>query len=543
MKKIKTILFATSVLGMFAYSQQVKADTSDAIVSVANYNEFSGIFDVNAIQKANGKQIKTMRAAIWSEENGQDDLKWYVVSGNGQSANVQFNVDNHGKKEGQYITHVYIDYTDGTTSGHNLGRQKLSISKPTITQTANGVQLVSRILPSGNRKLVTAIWSEENGQDDIKWYSPDTNGNIFAPFSNHKGYGKYHVHTYLNNNGKMEAVDGGSIQVAIPKTNATVVKKTDTHFEITVNNVPNNITSITIPVWSEKNGQDDIKWYQATKVSEGIFKYTVNLKDHKFDLGHYYAHVYGNNVSSGKLEPLAVTGFDVAQIANVENPMASVANVNLSKGTFNVVVSETANSKAIKSMKTAIWSEANQSNIHWYEANTATNGKLSISADIQKHGNKTGSYYIHTYVTFTDGTQVGLVLPNQTLNQLTVNQAPKPVNTAYVNERNTYPVGQCTWGAKELAPWIPNWLGNGGQWTANARARGFRTGTTPRVGAVVSWDDGGYGHVAYVTHVESNNRIQIKEANYKGNQYIANFRGWFDPTAAYWGRVSYIYPD
>lgn len=27
---------------------------------------------------------------------------------------------------------------------------------------------------------------------------------------------------------------------------------------------------------------------------------------------------------------------------------------------------------------------------------------------------------------------------------------------------NRYPVGQCTWGVKEVAPWASNWWGNGG---------------------------------------------------------------------------------
>ena len=106
----------------------------------------------------------------------------------------------------------------------------------------------------------------------------------------------------------------------------------------------------------------------------------------------------------------------------------------------------------------------------------------------------------------------------------------------------TYPKGQCTWGAKALAPWAGNYWGNGGDWAASARRAGFKTGTTPQVGAIICWTDGGYGHVGVVTHVASNTRIQIQEANYAGKQYIGNFRGWFNPHAAGQGAVSYIYP-
>ncbi|MFC3928048.1 PcsB-like coiled-coil domain-containing protein [Streptococcus caprae] len=109
---------------------------------------------------------------------------------------------------------------------------------------------------------------------------------------------------------------------------------------------------------------------------------------------------------------------------------------------------------------------------------------------------------------------------------------------------NTYPVGQCTWGVKSLAPWVGNYWGNANQWGASAQVAGHSIGYTPAVGAVAVWpnDGGGYGHVAYVTAVSSANSIQVMEANYAGNTSIANNRGWFDPTSSSWGgSVYYIY--
>ena len=124
--------------------------------------------------------------------------------------------------------------------------------------------------------------------------------------------------------------------------------------------------------------------------------------------------------------------------------------------------------------------------------------------------------------------------------------APTPLSQrpTYSTNASSYPVGQCTWGAKTLAPWAGDYWGNGGQWAASAAAAGFRTGSTPQVGAIASWDDGGYGHVAVVTAVESSTRIQVSECNYDGSgtQPIGNYRGWFNPTASR-GTVRYIYPN
>ena len=110
---------------------------------------------------------------------------------------------------------------------------------------------------------------------------------------------------------------------------------------------------------------------------------------------------------------------------------------------------------------------------------------------------------------------------------------------------NTYPVGQCTWGAKSLAPWAGNNWGNAKDWIASAQAAGHSVGTTPVAGAIAVWpnDGGGYGHVAYVTSASGANSIQVMESNYAGNMSISNYRGTFDPTSsAHGGSVFYIYP-
>ena len=110
---------------------------------------------------------------------------------------------------------------------------------------------------------------------------------------------------------------------------------------------------------------------------------------------------------------------------------------------------------------------------------------------------------------------------------------------------NTYPVGQCTWGAKSLAPWAGNNWGNAKDWIASAQAAGHSVGTTPVAGAIAVWpnDGGGYGHVAYVTSASGVNSIQVMESNYAGNMLIGNYRGTFDPTSsAHGGSVYYIYP-
>ena len=121
--------------------------------------------------------------------------------------------------------------------------------------------------------------------------------------------------------------------------------------------------------------------------------------------------------------------------------------------------------------------------------------------------------------------------------------APVKHRPTYSTNASSYPTGECTWGAKTLAPWAGDYWGNGAQWATSAAAAGFRTGSTPQVGAIACWNDGGYGHVAVVTAVSSSTSIQVSESNYGGDRTIGNKRGWFNPTTTSEGYVTYIYPN
>lgn len=71
---------------------------------------------------------------------------------------------------------------------------------------------------------------------------------------------------------------------------------------------------------------------------------------------------------------------------------------------------------------------------------------------------------------------------------------------------NTYAWGNCTWWAYAMRKWagspIPTTWGNANTWDDYARRDGYVVDQTPAVGVVYQTDEGGYGHVAYVIHVD-----------------------------------------
>lgn len=84
-----------------------------------------------------------------------------------------------------------------------------------------------------------------------------------------------------------------------------------------------------------------------------------------------------------------------------------------------------------------------------------------------------------------------------------------------------FPYGYCTYYVAQKR-FIP-WSGNAISWLSNARAYGYETGDTPRVGAIVATTEGGAtGHVAMVDQVNSDGTITISEMNYRGFGVISS---------------------
>ena len=648
MKKYqKLFLLSGAVLGLFASHSTVHAvESPESEVKTLGPTDRASNVDVTvndrtasiSYTRSQAQEPYLIAHAVWSEENGQDDLKWYDTP---QTPITDIDLSNH-PGYGTFHVHTYIRIGDRLVA---LNATTFHVDKPASKTNASVSGGTGRISFSRNKdqthsKIVHAVWSEEKGSDDLQWYDAGEESTEFN-LSKHRGYGRYFVDTYENVNGKMIFQSGTTFHLENPKPIIETSFPQTGIMEITVKNVPDTMHRIVLPTWSDKKGQDDLQWYEASKNPDGSYSARVELRKHNYDTGAYNIHLYGQ--SYVQPESTGITGttveVDSGKLPSDEEqkPLFTVENINPKQGTYTVKTTETSLSKPIQSVQVPIWSTSNQSNLKWYAATPNGDGSFSATFDIRNHQALSGTYNNHVYVTYKDGSERSyaadavsmstdqiqakvavrkteanryevtvtdaygdgdIILPTWSeangqddLQWYTANkvgngtykftvdtqkhkgsglfhthvyrrkagQLTGLTGTSYQVEKSsvqsaniqpnyaaanatTYPVGQCTWGAKALAPWAGNYWGNGGQWAASARRAGFRTGSTPEVGAIACWDDGGYGHVGVVTHVESNTRIQIHESNYLGKQYISNFRGWFDPTASYWGRLTYIYP-
>ncbi|HFI0416683.1 TPA: SH3 domain-containing protein [Streptococcus suis] len=100
----------------------------------------------------------------------------------------------------------------------------------------------------------------------------------------------------------------------------TNINQAESSFEVIVTNVksPKTIKSVSIPIWSDNNGQDDIIWYPAQRQSDGSYKVNVQASKHKNDRGLYHIHVYYTD-SSNKLEFITGTTTQLTAISQQTN--------------------------------------------------------------------------------------------------------------------------------------------------------------------------------------------------------------------------------
>ncbi|MGJ7438144.1 GBS Bsp-like repeat-containing protein [Streptococcus equinus] len=376
--------------------------------------------------------ITSVQLPTWTAKNDQDDIIWYTAERQSDGTFTKnFSIAEHNFESGKYNVHYYgISSVTNTLTG--LGGTSFNCDYQfgdiaiTAKAGANGIEIA---MPQDIAKVANvshAVWSEVKGQDDIKWYG-DTTGHVVAPYSG--DYGTYLVHTYANVNGKMICIGATSLDISKPEVAVQIDKVTDYSAKVTISNVPVYIHDIQLPTWTSKNNQDDIKWYHATKQADGSYVYTFYAKNHKFESGHYNVHVYGTSEVTHSFVCLSGSdGIDLIFDESLTNPTVTVQNHDSERGTLQVVIAETENSKDIQNVTVAAWSDPNQKNLHWYNSAKVVNGRVIINVDEKYHHNISADYTIHVYVKTKDGETKGYNLGQYALNN---KQVTASVSTNY----------------------------------------------------------------------------------------------------------------
>ena len=120
--------------------------------------------------------------------------------------------------------------------------------------------------------------------------------------------------SYTSYSGTRRYVDLGAVAEAVakPRGDIAIESHDNGDFSVVISNVSdqNGVLGVSVPIWSEKNGQDDIIWYNATRLNNGNYKVNVSLTDHKNERGLYNVHLYYVE-TNGKLVGVGGTTYTV----------------------------------------------------------------------------------------------------------------------------------------------------------------------------------------------------------------------------------------
>ena len=416
-------------------------------------SEKDGTFTIMAKNLQGFDGYKEVKIPFWSHANGMKDIIWYTPTRQADgSYTVTAKASDHENADGKYEAQVFyvdakgqnkfvkkafIDYTASKPSAD------LTITKSekdgTFTITAKNLQGFK-----GYKEVKIPFWSHANGMKDIIWYTPtrqaDGSYTVTAKASDHENAdGQYEAQVfYVDAQGQNRFVKKAFIDYKNQSrpTGTLLIqnnnKDTGT-FDVVIKDVysPKGVRTVQVPTWSDKDGQDDLRWYEATRQANGDYKVSIKASDHKNSTGKYHVHLYYIQ-NDGSRIGIGTTTTDVEVRNAMTKTQASIKNVNATNGTYTVAVDQAPQGRQIKNIRVAAWSKAHQENLYWYSA-TPTGMHTEITVSANNHGNEAGNFTTHVYVDYKDGGVEGFNLGQTALSPR--NQKVNP-RTTYYSQRD-----------------------------------------------------------------------------------------------------------
>ena len=261
-------------------------------------------FDVHITNVSGGdKAIQGVSVPVWTAKDGQDDLVWHQADRQSDgSYKVRINVSDHKAEAGEYIVHLYyvqdgkmvgIGGTSTTVPVQNATRHNLPASGSYTFTARTGIKAEPRV-----------------ASPELAYYDAGMSVNYDKIVS---GDG-YQWLSYLSYNGNRRyvAVSKLAQQESKPSGTINIENLSNLGFDVHITNVSGGdkaIQGVSVPVWTAKDGQDDLVWHQADRQSDGSYKVRINVSDHKAEAGEYIVHLY--YVQDGKMVGIGGTSTTV----------------------------------------------------------------------------------------------------------------------------------------------------------------------------------------------------------------------------------------
>ena len=399
-------------------SLQFTVSSPTAEVEIGPYDSKSGTFEIIAKNIQSPSGVEEVRFPVWYGGNQSGTIHWYTAEKQQDgSYKAIVNIKNHGYAIGTYLAHIYITAGNGIMTSSVAGTCNVSQAEVTLDlQNPSGDETSYQVTAQnvglfGGAGIRVAVWGAIDGQNDLRWYTGkvDSTGAWKADIDirNHKETGLYYAHTYIKMfNGAEMFLKSQEFTVSSPTAEVEMGpydSKSGT-FEIIAKNIqsPSGVEEVRFPVWREGNQAGTIHWYTAEKQQDGSYKTTVNVKNHNYAVGTYFAHIYitaGNGIMTSS----------VAGTCNVSQAEVTLDLQNPSGDeTSYQVTAQNVGLFGGAGIRVAVWGAIDgQNDLRWYTGKVDSTGAWKADIDIRNH-KETGLYYAHTYIKMFNGAEMFL---------------------------------------------------------------------------------------------------------------------------------------
>ena len=387
------------------------------IVSTTTARDTNGretIFDLRTTFSSGGARVTRVRFGVWSEHNGQNDVVWHegVRQADG-TWTARADVRNH-RYPGRHRVNVWANTTTGETiltsraefyvRSATGGRVEIINSNPsggTFDAVVRGVSA-----PSSVESVRVAVWTRAN-QSDLRWTTATRHADGSKRVRIHTVHHNFHVGTYhirahiTTGNGQVLIRDTTHHVNSRPTATVSASDQNgrETLFNLSVTNAQfmGDIRGVNFAVWSEHNGQNDLVWYGST-LNNGVWRGTADVRRHRYP-GRFHVNAWGVLPNNGRVF-LGTTTF------NVSIPTGGrleIANNNPAGGTFDAVVRGVSTPSSVESVRVAVWTRANQSDLRWTTATRQADGSMRVRIQTVHHNFHVGTYHVRAHITTGNG--------------------------------------------------------------------------------------------------------------------------------------------
>ena len=334
------------------------------------------------------------------------------------STSAEYNYDSD-------YAYVSSNHLTIVNNGNDISYEKNEapvISNAKITNVSRSGYTVTCTVTDDNAvdRVLMPTWSENNGQDDLIWYTANRTGNTYTievDMMNHNyDTGKINTDIYAyDDEGEYSKLE---LDTKIEENQAPVIS------DVKVINVTSDeytmickvtddleVVRVQMPTWTVNNGQDDIVWHEA-ELKNGVATFTVNRKDHNFEYGDYITHIYAYDREGLK-------GFSICGTVNLKEPdintstkpiIKNVKISNINDSGYTVTCTVLSNNK-ITEVLFPTWTYKNEQDDLIWGVGQKLENEYTFRVNRSDHNYEFGMYVTHIYAYDEKGAVNNIELP------------------------------------------------------------------------------------------------------------------------------------